>query len=555
MAAKKVGRIYGPGEQPGQIVFITNQDAARAVGEFFYYEHAPTPGQNTKVLIRVVQSVPFKEIPVAYMANPDVDPKVLLNALGADATMTDVSKVEAQIIGFKHLNKGLLRPTTPPRAGIPLFEADSQLLTDILNKKKEGEPGALVMGTLRGRPDVKIIVDGAQILSTHASVLAATGSGKSYTVGVVVEEFERANNRAAVLIVDPHGEYQTLKEIADKEQFKAPPYEAKYKRLAPGEFKVKFSEMTFEDLASILPDMSDVSEGNLQRAFRIFKGLVNPLPAGITQPPQTIQGFLGLIDQMALAPSGTGNATMLQAGTAAALRWRLENSLEYSQIVNDDKQTYLKEILNPGQATVLDLAGIPAWEQQIGVSVLLDRIFKSRLRHKVGKKAGHEADALDFPVLIIVEEAHRFAPRDDKTRTSKILKTLLSEGRKFGTGCVIISQRPGKIDADVLSQCLSQFFLRINNPTDQQFARDSSEGFTADMTGILPTLNPGEALLSGPMVATPVIVDVRERFTKHGGATEDPMKGVRDAWDKQNMDGAKSEAKPPVRQAAPRAMR
>src|SRR5437660_8622605 len=95
---------------------------------------------------------------------------------------------------------------------------------------------------------------------------------------------------------------------------------------------------------------------------------------------------------------------------------------------------------------------------------------------------------LPYPVFALLEEAHRFAPAGATVVSTNILKQILSEGRKFGVGIGLITQRPGKLDQDVLSQCMTQFIMRIVNPIDQQTIASSVEGVGRKMLDELPAL-------------------------------------------------------------------
>ena len=121
----------------------------------------------------------------------------------------------------------------------------------------------------------------------------------------------------------------------------------------------------------------------------------------------------------------------------------------------------------------------------------------------------------------MVEEAHNLAPASGDLVSSQILKTILSEGRKFGVAVGLISQRPGKLDADVLSQCMTQFLLRIVNPVDQARVAESVESVGRDLLRELPALSKGQAIVSGAAVNTPVLCRVRRRVTEHGAEDVD----------------------------------
>jgi DNA helicase HerA-like ATPase len=121
----------------------------------------------------------------------------------------------------------------------------------------------------------------------------------------------------------------------------------------------------------------------------------------------------------------------------------------------------------------------------------------------------------------LLEEAHRFAPAGQTVVSTNILKQILSEGRKFGVGIGLITQRPGKLDQDVLSQCMTQIIMRIVNPIDQDTVAKSVEGAGRQLLDELPALTKGQAVISGVGVNTPVMCRVRERITRHGGETFD----------------------------------
>jgi energy-coupling factor transporter ATP-binding protein EcfA2 len=136
----------------------------------------------------------------------------------------------------------------------------------------------------------------------------------------------------------------------------------------------------------------------------------------------------------------------------------------------------------------------------------------------------------------IADKAHNFAPTAADLVSSQVLKTILSEGRKFGVAVGLISQRPGKLDADVLSQCMTQFILRIVNPVDQARVAESVESVGRDLLKELPALSKGQAIVAGAAVNTPVVCRVRRRITEHGAEDVDaPASWL--AWFAEDMAG------------------
>src|SRR4029434_2261224 len=135
----------------------------------------------------------------------------------------------------------------------------------------------------------------------------------------------------------------------------------------------------------------------------------------------------------------------------------------------------------------------------------------------VREEATSGENFLNYPVFTLLEEAHRFAPAGASVLSTHVLKQILSEGRKFGVAIGLITQRPGKLDQDVLSQCMTQIIMRIVNPIDQQTIASSVEGAGRRPLDELPALTKGQVIVSGVAVNTPVLAAVRQRITKHRG--------------------------------------
>lgn len=122
-------------------------------------------------------------------------------------------------------------------------------------------------------------------------------------------------------------------------------------------------------------------------------------------------------------------------------------------------------------------------------------------------------DELKLPVLFLLEEAHTFVPAKAATpaeqRAITTTKQIAQEGRKFGAGLILISQRPSRLDETTLSQCNSYVIMRMVNPADQNFVRRVIETLGEDEARMLPDLDVGEAILSGQLINFPVLVRMK----------------------------------------------
>jgi DNA helicase HerA-like ATPase len=113
----------------------------------------------------------------------------------------------------------------------------------------------------------------------------------------------------------------------------------------------------------------------------------------------------------------------------------------------------------------------------------------------------------DTPVLLVCEEAHRYASQDDTTGfepTKRALSKIVNEGRKHGVSVGIITQRPSEMALGILSQCNTIFAMRMSNLKDQEFVRGTLSESGLGLIDALPTLRTGEAVAVGEGVSVPV---------------------------------------------------
>jgi len=176
-------------------------------------------------------------------------------------------------------------------------------------------------------------------------------------------------------------------------------------------------------------------------------------------------------------------------------------------------------------------------DQQLITTVLLRRMYRERL----DDVRDRDSD-IEHPIFALFEEGHRFAPASGEAPSLGIMRTITSEGRKFGFGLGIISQRPSKIDQDVLSQCGTQISMQIKNPNDQDAIKNSVEAAGEDVLRELPGLTPGQAVVSGDAMNTPALIQVRQRHTPHGAGSRPVIEEWREAYDERQREPARSES-------------
>lgn len=558
-----VGLAKGPGEKPHQFTFVTpDREDSLPVGEYVYYS-LPNDGGGLQVVCRIDERVEARNYPDSFLSHPEVSPLEVAALLGHADEDSELFVLTAGVLGY--FDRGVsefVNPRRLPRVGHPIYRASAALLQQVLNRRSVGEPGGAHIGSLLSRPpdEVPIVMDAARFTSTHLAIIAGTGSGKSYLAAVLVEELLRPSNRACVLIVDPHGEYDSLAEMSNLEEFYAPAggglgeYRPAVKVLSPEQVKVAYRSLELDDLRYLLGrDLSGKQSYALGVAYRNAERATE----GHWTLADLKKAIRDWAQDAAVGPDGEASSTAdidaSAGGTAAALIWRLNNVLgrSESRIFDDHQDLSLQDLFRPGQCTVLQLSQVAEREQQVVVATLLRRLYKARLATEKELAAPGDPTYLPYPAFVILEEAHNFAPASADLVTSDQLKRILSEGRKFGVGVCLISQRPGRLDPDVLSQCMTQVLLRISNEVDQARVAQSVESVGRALMDELPGLSKGQAIVAGMSVNTPVLVRVRPRLTRHQAQDPDAPARWRSYFDTREEERRRRDEALPARRPPP----
>ena len=161
--------------------------------------------------------------------------------------------------------------------------------------------------------------------------------------------------------------------------------------------------------------------------------------------------------------------------------------------------------------TILDVSGVPFEVLSICVSLISRLIFEFGYHSKKIKRKSNENQ--DIPILIVYEEAHKYAPKSDlsKYRTSKeAIERIAKEGRKYGVTLLLASQRPSEISETIFSQCNTFISMRLTNPDDQNYVKRLLPDTVGDITNLLPSLKEGEALIMGDSISIPSIVKIEK---------------------------------------------
>ncbi len=401
-------------------------------------------------------------------------------------------------------------PRTPAPPGTEIRVADSKILKKIFKVEKYG----LKLGNLITQDEVTIEVDINKMVSRHLAVLAMTGAGKSNTVSVIVDGLLKVNG--SVLIFDMHSEYVSTDFGDDKVNLIRPQINPLY--LSFGEIKQ----------LSNIPSNAYVQE---RYFFKAYKSARKSLMQGST----TGKDFIALIQsklegwlQEAEDPDNkTFNAS--DKKSLADVLNKLEHMKDkYGNILSLEAKNII-DSLNVGKANILDLGSVDEFASDVVVSHILRNVLNKR------KEFLRTGDGLDFPIFLILEEAHILAPQNRKTESKLWISRIAREGRKFSVGLCLVSQSPKSLDSDALSQANNMIILRLVEPTDQNHVQRASENLSDDLIAQLPSLNIGEAIVLGLMTRIPTLVKINEFKGKISGGDLN----IVDEWSKSHENHQK----------------
>ncbi len=391
----------------------------------------------------------------------------------------------------------------------------------------------VIVGTLNNAPQVAARISVNDMLGKHFALLGTTGTGKSCALTLMIKRiFERSHN-GHVLLLDPHGEYgQAFNDQAAHltvDTFRLPYWLADFEELT----EIVFGHEKRERVAEIMLLREMVLEAKLsyaQPADRAWITVDSPVPYNLGVLNRHIDNAMGGLDnkrniepfqriksRLAVLQNDKRYAFMFDIGLGA----------------HDNLAAILGEMFrvpaNGKPLAILDLARLPSEVLNVVVAVICRIAFDFAMC--VGQTV---------PLLLICEEAHRYAPQDTALGfepAKRALSRIAKEGRKYGISLGIVSQRPSELASTILSQCNTVFAFRMANARDQEIIQATLSEASPAMFSALPFLGNMEAIAIGEGVPVPM----RLQFESLP-ETERPRSGsasFSEQWQRQeDLDGA-----------------
>lgn len=501
--------------------------ARGAVGEFVFVDC-----EMVKLLGRIIEvGIPDTE---RLTIEPSLGKTPETHPVGKILIFASVDLKQDQII------RGL---RVHPRVGDAVYLADPAIFGALIaNSLGTSEKLTLELGTLDAGTGVPLRLQPEKVFGRHCGIFGATGGGKSWTLATVIAQIKAAGGKA--ILFDPTGEFAALPDISKHYAFDA-------NELGTTQVHFPYRQMSEDDLFALFRPSGQSQGPKLREAIRSLK-LVKIL-GGISTTLTIYQGRLitkrqrqrapflneinahrnalhsplcdfeieDLADQLLAEcvygtdrnnPTIWGDVDPQSSSYCEGLMARIRT------LIHSTELTCLFGTTGPSLATVLDDFIGSENDDIIRISfknVRFEHNTREILMNVIGRFLLNRArsDAFrDAPVIAILDEAHQFLGRsisDDYTNVKlEAFGVIAKEGRKYGLTCVLATQRPRDVPADVLSQLGTMIVHRLTNDEDRQAVERACGDLDRNAAIFIPTLAPGEAIVIGPDLPAPVPINI-----------------------------------------------
>lgn len=431
---------------------------------------------------------------------------------------------------------------------------------------------SLVVGRIASSTGLLARLHLSNLVSRHSCVVGSTGAGKSNLVAVVLEALADGTlPTARSLVIDPHGEYASAVGNAGRVISTGADIPNYATRL-----RVPYWALPFDELIGLV--MGEMQPTPLQFVRDRIATMKREAAAHLKDPPpgEAITAdspvpfslrrlWLELEDEQRatytdsqkqdattrLAAEDPGSAVELRPPVyppatstnsvpylAKGMKIGRQLDLLHSRLrdgrfsfmfdpadplhpdldgrVKQDLDALLAEWVGGDRpVTVLDVSGLPPEVLGTVVGTMLRLIYDALFWAMELPVGGREQ-----PLLVILDEAHRFLPSETDSPAHRTVSRIAKEGRKYGVGLMVVTQRPSDVDAGILSQCGTMLALRVTNERDRGAVHASLPDDLGDLAQLLPSLRTGEALVLGDALQVPS--RIRVRLAAHKPQGSDP---------------------------------
>ena len=458
---------------------------------------------------------------------------------------------------------------TVPEIDAPCFVLQGEKMTEFMkaiSKQVHEGQKALSLGKYTIDENAEAWLDGNRFFQRHAVIIGSTGTGKSWTVARILEQAAELPNANAILF-DIHGEYTPLSGDGICHLRIAGPADlAGAKKLGDGIVFLPFWLLTYEEMLAMMLDRSDQNAPNqamlFQREVTSAKRsrleelkqkdvlanftIDSPVPYSIKT---VIEKLTELDNEKVDGVRGEKQGPFF--GKLSRFIQRLEAKQQDRRLgflfdVGDDAMRYewlneLSTVLlgstgvrGKGGVKIIDFSEVPSDVLPLVVGLVARIIFS--VQQWTRKELRH-------PIALLCDEAHLYIPeRHEAGGLAEVglrsFERIAKEGRKYGVGLIVISQRPAEVNRTVLSQCNNYIAMRLTNADDQAVIKRLLPDTLGGFADLLPILDIGEALVVGDAAILPSRIRIDKPNTPPSSATVDFW----DLWAKKKIESGIDDA-------------
>lgn len=356
-----------------------------------------------------------------------------------------------------------------------------------------------------------------KLMGRHTAILGTTGSGKSCTVASIVQSILNSYACPRILFFDIHNEYPSAFGFDERAPDVA--LQNRTNRICWKDFSLPYWFLDLEELFGVY----NLEPGSNQKA--IIKEHITSLKTQyaelndikdvlISADSPLFFNIDDLITNLESARDSEKSAAGKKPYESIVLKFQsvrsdtrysfLHNEIEEETAIGDYFKTILGLSTPEKHLNILDLSGLPAEVRAVCVGVISRLCFDFKY---------WDIDPEHLPLNLVLEEAHTYIPEESDAKFNickERVERIAKEGRKYGIGLTVVTQRPSNVSTTVLSQCGTYIALRLTNDSDQNKIKRLLPDTLAGQVDFLPSLRDGEAFVTGDAINLPRKVQFRE---------------------------------------------
>jgi uncharacterized protein len=393
-----------------------------------------------------------------------------------------------------------------------------------------------------------------KLMGRHTAILGTTGSGKSCTVASIVQSILNSYECPRILFFDIHNEYPSA--FGYNPDSPSQEFKERTNAIPWSEFSLPYWFLDLEEFFGVY----NLEPGSNQKA--ILKKHITKLKVEHAEDEKIKDVLISadspiffdidkLIDDLKTTMDGISSKTDKKPYQSMILKLEsIRSDTRYTFLHKDIDckltiSDYFEIILGVGKdetyLNILDLSGLPAEVRAVCVGIISRLCFDFKY---------WDLDPAHIPLNLILEEAHTYIPEDSDSKfkiAKERVERIAKEGRKYGIGLTVVTQRPSNVSTTVLSQCGTYIALRLTNDIDQNKIKRLLPDTLSGQVDFLPSLRDGEAFVTGDSINLPRKVQFKQpipsprsndvkyhKSWKDGKPNDYSLKALVDSWQKQD---------------------